>query len=225
MRALFHYKTPLKKLWLERASLGEEDIRALCEVLANGHIEILAIDGSTISNMRHHVQMIRVKTLYIYSPMSKDSCTSLASLLEHCTCQLKELYIRDCKINSDGADQLAAALSENKTVVKVVMFENEVGAGAFGDMLRKNTVLRELNLRDCGITSQGCDQLAEGVRVNSTLQELNLSNNRIEDKGVDLMLTSLRRNTTLKKLILSRAYKRPADPRMEWQSEDSGVNM
>ena len=225
MRALSHYKTPLKELKLEWTSLGEEDIQALCEVLADNHIELLVIDGPTISIMRHHIQAIRFKSLHVYPPMSVDSCTSLASLLKQYTCQLKELDISICRINIDGVVQLAAALSENKSVVEVDMWGDEdigdVGAGAFGDLLRKNTVLRELNLSYCGITSQGCDRLAGGIRVNSTLQVLDLSYNRIEDKGVDLMLSSLQSNITLKRLILPRIYERPADPRVKWKGEDS----
>ena len=226
MRSLSHYKTPLKELHLENTSLGEEDIQALCEVLADNHIKKLAINGPNISFVGRHIETL--ETLLVMQPMSVDSCTSLASLLKHRTCQLKELYISICSINSDGAVQLAAALSENKSVVKVNMWRNEdigdVGAGAFEDMLRRNTVLRELNLSHCGITSQGCDRLAGGVRVNSTLQVLDLSDNRIEEKGVDLMLISLKFNKILKKLVLSKAYKRPADPRVEWEGEES-VNM
>ena len=228
MRALSHYKTPLKKLYLQGTSLGEEDIQALCEVLADNHIELLDIDGPTISIMRLHAQTIRVKTLHVRPPMSVDSCTSLASLLKHRTCQLKELDIYNCSINSDGAVQLAAALSENKSVVKVNIERNkdigDVGAGAFRDMLRKNTVLRKLDLSDCGITSQGCDRLAGGVRVNSTLQVLNLRDNQLGSEGVDLMLSSLQSNVTLKRFILPGIYMRPADPRVEWRGEDS-VNM
>ena len=230
MRALSHFKTPLKELRLQRTSLGEEDIQALCEVLADNHIKELAIDAPTISIMKLHVHTIKLKTLRIYSPMSVDSCTSLASLLKHHTCQLKELYISICSINSDGAVQLAAALSENKSVVKVNIGWNEnigdVGAGTFGNMLGKNTVLRELNLSYCGITSQGCGRLAGGVRANSTLQVLDLKNNRLGKKGVDLVLTSLQSNTTLSTLILPRIYKRrQADPRVEWRGGEDSVNM
>ena len=229
MRALSHYKTPLKELLLNGTSLGEEDIQALCEILADNLIELLDINGPIISIMRLHVQTIRVKILRVCRPMSVDSCTSLASLLKHRMCQLKELDIRAYSINSDGAVQLATALSENKSVVKVNMRWNEdfgdVGAGAFGGMLRRNTVLRELELSYCGITSQGCDRLAGGVRANSTLQVLDLSDNQIEENGVDLMLTSLQNNMSLKILLLPRIYKRrQADPRVEWRGEDS-VNM
>ena len=226
MRSLSHYKTPLKKLYLENTSLGEEDIQALCEVLADNHIKELAISGPNISFVGRHIETL--ETLLVRQPMSVDSCTSLASLLKHRTCQLKELDISFCNINSDGAVQLATALSENKSVVNISMRLNEdigdVGAGAFGDMLRRNTVLQELGLRYCGITSQGCYQLAGGVRANSTLQVLDLSWNRIEEKGVDLMIISLKFNKILKELVLSRAYKRPADPRVEWEGEES-VNM
>ena len=225
MRALSCYKTPLKELKLEWTSLGEEDIQALCEVLADNHIELLAINGPIISIMRRHVEIIGVKALEVFPPMSVDNCTSLASLLKHHMCQLEGLNISSCRINSDGAVQLAAALSENKSVVKVNIASNDdigdVGAVAFGDMLRRNTVLRELDLSNCGITSQGCDRLAGGVRANSTLQVLDFSDNLIEEKGVNLMLTTLKCNTTLKRLILSRAYKRPADSRVEWGGEDS----
>ena len=229
MRALSHYKAPLKKLYLQGTSLRKEDIQALCEVLADNHIELLAIDGPIISIMRLHVQTIRVKTLHVGPPMSVDNCTSLASLLKHCTCQLKELDISRCSINSDGAVQLAAALSENKSVVEINMSWNkdigDVGAGAFGNMLRRNAVLRELYLSHCGITSQGCDRLAGGVRANSTLQVLDLSDNVLGREGVYLLLTSLQNNTSLKKLILPQIYKQPADPRVEWSEGEDSVNM
>ena len=228
MRALSHYKTPLKELKLQGTSLGEEDIVGLCKVLAQDQIEKLTIDGPTISIMRHHVQTIRVKTLYVDSRMSVDNCTSLAALLRHHACQLKELDISNCRIKFNGAVQLATALSENKSVVKVNIGSNEdvgdVGAGAFGDVLRKNKILRELNMSDCGITSQGCDRLAGGVVANSMLQVLNLSWNRLGGEGVNLMLTSLQKNSSLKRLILSRAYKRSSDPGVEWEGKDS-VNM
>ena len=219
MKALSYYKTPLKKLGLQRTSIGKNDIRVLHEVLADNHVEELAIDGPTISIMTHYVETIRVEILSVCPPMSVDSCTSLASLLKHCTCQLKELDISVCSINSDGAVQIAAGLSQNESVMKVSMQENsdigDVGAVAFGDMLRKNMVLQELNLVHCGITSQGCDGLAK--RINSTLQVLDLSWNRLGEEGVDSLLTSLRSNTTLTRLILPQVYERLADLRVEWR--------
>ena len=226
MRALSDYKTPLKKLELKGMPLGEEDIQVLCEVLADDHMEELAIDGSTISIMGHHAETIRVKNLHVSPPMSVNDCTSLASLLKHQSCQLKELDIFHCKIKSDGAVQLAAALSKNKSVVKVNMGLNrdieDVGAEAFGNMLRENTVLQELDLSMCVVTSLGCNQLAEGVRANSTLQVLNLNDNPITEIGVNWLLSSLRCNTTLTRLILPRTYyETPADPRVEWKGEDS----
>ena len=226
MRALSDYKTPLKKLELKGMPLGEEDVQVLCEVLADDHMEELAIDGSTISIMGHHAETIRVKNLHVSPPMSVNDCTSLASLLKHQICQLKELDIFHCEIKSDGAVQLAAALSKNKSVVKVNMGLNrdieDVGAEAFGNMLRENTVLRELDLSMCVVTSLGCNQLAEGVRVNSTLQVLNLNNNPITEIGVNRLLSSLRCNTALTRLILPRIYyEKPADPRVEWKGEDS----
>ena len=220
MRAFSHSKTPLRELRLIKASLGEEDAEILCEVLANDYMESLWINGSIISIIRHHTDIISFKTLNIEPPMTLDDCASLGSLLQHPACQLSKLDIAYCNISSAGVVKLAAGLSQNKSVVKVDMCGNkeirDIGADALGDMLRKNTVLCELYLRKCGtISSQGCAQLAGGVRENSTLQVLDLSWTELEEDGVDLIIASLQNNETLKKLLLDNKYMREqADPRV-----------
>ena len=216
------FKTPLKKLKLIETSLGEEDIKILCEVLANNYIQKLGIDGPTISIMRRHIDTISFKTLKMGSLLTVDDCASLGSLLQHPACQLSKLDIAHCDISSAGVIELAAGLSQNKSVVKFDMCNNEeigdIGAGALGDMLRKNAVLRELHLRNCGrISSQGCAQLAGGVRKNSTLQVLDLSWTILEEDGADLIIASLQKNETLRELILGYEYIRAreqVDPRV-----------
>ena len=121
----------------------------------------------------------------------------------------------------------------------------DIGATAFGDMVRNNTALTTLYLSWCGITSEGCVQLAAGLTENTTLQTLWMPTNHVgvqgakalskvieENKtlsklylwtddslgeGVDSLLSSLQNNTTLQTLVLPWQYKRPADPRVEWQ--------
>ena len=121
----------------------------------------------------------------------------------------------------------------------------DTGAATLGDMLKYNTSLQELYINRCGITSHGAVEIAAGLTENSTLHVLDMCRNEIGvagaeamarmlvqnimllkldlsiDKtlgeGVDVLLSSLHKNTTLHKLTLSRTYKRPSDPRVEWK--------
>ena len=69
---------------------------------------------------------------------------SLASLLQQAECQLRELDIRECNISGEGAVHLAAALTNNHSLAELDISCNpiaDIGATAFGDMVRNNTAL------------------------------------------------------------------------------------
>ena len=73
---------------------------------------------------------------------------------------------------------LAAALTNNHSLAELDISYNilgDIGASAFGDMVRNNTALTTLQLNRCGITSEGCVQLAAGLTENTALQTLEMS--------------------------------------------------
>ena len=51
-----------------------------------------------------------------------------------------------------------------------------------GMMLKGNTTLKRLNLRKCGLQSEGLEEVIKGVEVNTKLKTLCLVNNIIDNK-------------------------------------------
>ena len=121
------------------------------------------------------------------APLLKKATLSLSSLLQQSVLQFKKLEIG----TSDGAAQLARALTNNSWLTELDMSFNRIGeegAMAVANMLRQNRTLRELHLYPDG-----------------TLGE-----------GVNVLISSLQENKTLQKLFLSPQYNRPSDPRVKW---------
>ena len=120
----------------------------------------------------------------------------------------------------------------------------DIGAASIGDVIKTNAVLKHLGIAYCEITSQGCIHIAAALSENSTLLVLEMQGNAIEvegakamsemleknislkelylhrddsfEEGVDVILSSLQQNTSLTELCLSKRYKQPAYPRVEW---------
>ena len=76
----------------------------------------------------------------------------------------------------------------NNPFVRVYIKSTNIGndgAAAFGYALQNNPTLAVLVLNDCGISSEGCKALADGLRDNNTaLRRLNLDRNAIGDDGM-----------------------------------------
>ena len=252
-KCLHHYKTPLKKLNFGATGVGEEDCAQLALLIANTDtLERLDIARNSLSSnsvasiMEGLLQNCTIQHLSMYgSHFSEENCMSLGSLLQQAECQLVELDISECNISGEGAEHLAAALTNNHSLAVLMNISynpiGDIGATAFGDMVRNNTVLTRLHLNGCGITSEGCVQLAAGLTENTTLQTFwmsvgvegakalskaieenkTLSWLRLDDddslgEGVDSLLATLSNNTTLQRFYLPQPYQRPADPRVVW---------
>ena len=98
----------------------------------------------------------------------------------------------DCEILSGGCVALAAGLTHN-------------------------TTLQELELSGNGVGVEGAVALGEALARTKTLRQLQLSGDEsLQEEGVDCLIASLHSNTTLQQLYLPSQYKRPAEPRVEW---------
>ena len=88
---------------------------------------------------------------------------------------LKELYLQDCHISSEGTVELAAALCKNSTLKHLYLEDNPVGvkgASSMSDMLQHNTSLEVLSLCDDSVGEEGVHQLISSLKRNRTLKEL-----------------------------------------------------
>ena len=251
LKCLYHYKTPLKELDLKDTGVGEEDCAQLALLI---DLEVLDISDNSLSSnsvasiMEGQLQNSTIQKLQMEgSHLSEENYVSLSSLLQKSVCQLRELHINECGIHGEGAIHLWTGLTNNHSLTTLVIDNNpigDIGAAALGDMIRDNTVLEELYMQKCEITSQGFVQLAAGLisntslktlwlsgnhcgmegamaisnmlEENKTLQELDLHNDDSLEEGVAMIMAGLQQNTTLSELWLPKQYQCPADPRVDW---------
>ena len=155
LKCLHHYKTPLKKLNFSRTGVGEEDCAQLALLIET--LEVLDIGWNSLSSnsvasiMEGLLQNSTIQLQILdmgRSHFSEENWMSLASLLQQEECQFRKLVIRECNISGEGAVHLAAALANNHSLAELSISHNpigDIGATAFGDMVRNNTALTTLN--------------------------------------------------------------------------------
>eukprot|EP00928_Gymnodinium_smaydae_P035300 TRINITY_DN24866_c0_g1_i1.p1 TRINITY_DN24866_c0_g1~~TRINITY_DN24866_c0_g1_i1.p1 ORF type:complete len:263 (+),score=32.39 TRINITY_DN24866_c0_g1_i1:84-872(+) len=68
--------------------------------------------------------------------------------------------------------------------------------------LSKNTYVRHLDLRDCGIDDEGAVTLFDSLRHNRSVEELDLGNNQIGPAGYRALIAMLQHNQTLRTIWL-----------------------
>ncbi|KAK3251617.1 hypothetical protein CYMTET_39052 [Cymbomonas tetramitiformis] len=109
-----------------------------------------------------------------------------------------------------GANSVIESVRQRDTVVILKLGGNGVGdpgAAALGEVLQKNTALKELELWNTWdstdmIGDGGAHMLAAGLSTNSTLQCLDLHENRLSYEGILALSSALERNSSLLSLCL-----------------------
>jgi len=130
---------------------------------------------------------------------------SLARVLQ-CNTTLTTLSLNNGQMqNLTPAHTLAHCLAHG-ALTHLHLGGNHIRASqgrALASMLRANTCLRELDLRDNRI-AEGGDAFAEMLTVNTTLRVLNLSDNWMEYSTLMLFFDVIKTNTTLRELDVVR---------------------
>uniref|UniRef100_A0A672QY35 Uncharacterized protein n=1 Tax=Sinocyclocheilus grahami TaxID=75366 RepID=A0A672QY35_SINGR len=112
--------------------------------------------------------------------ISEEGYKALASALRSNPSHLIELDLRGNDPGQSGVKQLSDLLQD------------------------PNCQLKTLSLRKCGLTEESCSALATVLRSNSSLKALDMRNNNLQDSGVKKLQNGLENtNCTLQKLRLS----------------------
>lgn len=112
---------------------------------------------------------------------------------------------RNRRLEAHGADLVARALTTNRTVVKLVIRDHEIGdagAAAIADMLRVNSTLEYIDLYGNSITDEGAEALAQALYGHESLTYLSLWSNQISNRGALALAETLKCNQALKYLGL-----------------------
>ncbi|XP_035986238.1 NACHT, LRR and PYD domains-containing protein 12-like isoform X1 [Fundulus heteroclitus] len=121
----------------------------------------------------------------------------LAESLKSPNCKLKGLRLKQCGMTTEGCQHLARCITSNPSHLRELdlshnTFDDE-GMKLLSDVL-KTCCLDTLRLKQCGITTEGCQHLARCIASNpSYLRELDLSKNKFHDEGMKLLSGVLRK--------------------------------
>ena len=140
-----------------------------------------------------------------YCHLTTSHSVCLGQLLRHpIHCKIEELDLSGCSMTSDGVE-VVSGLSHNHTLRELDLSENQIGsegAVAVATMLKRNSSLERLRLAGCSIGSSGGVELGVALERNKTLRVLGLSVNAIGDDGVRGLCVGLENNSSLEVLYL-----------------------
>ena len=80
---------------------------------------------------------------------------------------------------------------------------SDVGAKRISEQLSNNTLLKELGVYNCGVTTNAIDGIATALMTNKFLKTLNVGGNAIYDVGIQHLADTLKVNQTLESLNLA----------------------
>ena len=191
LRSLHHYKTPLKTLKL--TGIGEQNIVPIVQLIGDNVLETLEISVDLLpSIMKCPLPNSTLQSFCMFGThLSEEAAMSLFSLLQQSMLKFSNLNISASGVTSDGAVQLARALTNNSWLTELIMRFNRIG-------------------------EEGAKAVANMLKENRTLKELDLSGDKTLGEGVDVLISSLQESKTLQRLWLPRQYQRPSDPRVKW---------
>ena len=192
--------------------------RRACDMLAEGVqrmpcLEILDLSGNSRIGCGGAVQLVsslhssKLRELNMSrTGISVPDFECLASYI-HSTTNLQKLIIGRNDISVENIDSLCETLNANSSIRRLVMTGCHLTAShcvCLGQLLRHPIYckIEELDLSDCGLTSDGVGEVVSGLSDNNTLRELRLSYNQIRSEGAVAVATILKTNSSLEVLDL-----------------------
>ena len=216
-----HFLTIPKSLLQHILYLGLPDSkldRRACDVLAEGVqrmpcLETLYLSHNSRIGCGGAVQLVsslhssKLRELDMSGTgISDPDFECLASYI-HSTTSLQRLSIRRNDISVESIDSLCKALSANSSMRRLDMSYCHLTTShcvCLGQLLRHpiHCKIEELNLSECGLTSDGVGEVVSGLSDNHTLRELTLNRSQIGSEGAVAIATMLKTNSSLKMLEL-----------------------
>ncbi|XP_072894890.1 NACHT, LRR and PYD domains-containing protein 3-like [Hemitrygon akajei] len=117
------------------------------------------------------------------------------SALVNSECKIQKLGLWKVGLTDSGAEDLASALSTNRSLTELDLSYNKLGdsgvklvSAALGNSECK---IQKLWLWKVGLTDSGAEDLVSALSTKPSLTELDLSDNELGDSGVKLVLSAL----------------------------------
>ena len=125
-------------------------------------------------------------------------CECVRDTLKANSC-LQKLRLRSNNFSAAGCFAIAEGLNRNRSLLELDLSRNCIGDDGVEALARyvPESNLAEISLENCGVTSAGCDALAQMVSGSKRLRTLDLSVNFLGDQGVLRLGAALERSSVL----------------------------
>lgn len=192
--------TTLKELILYSCFIHEDCIKCFIDGLANNQsLEIIYLNRSSAGKKK-------------YSKKGEDRLATIIGMAIKKNNHLKAVIMGpSCQISNDGLVDLSAGLAHHNSIEKIdITCDYPVrslitykGIQVFSMMLGTNKVLKEVNLRNCGLGLQATEVLVASLERNATLEAISLDHNFLMRQAeVSELLVAMIKNK-LKRVSLS----------------------
>ena len=143
-----------------------------------------------------------LKRLHLYSTnIGEEDCASLTDLIANS--ELEELNVRYNDLSSNSVTSIMKGLLQN-TITKLRMrdscFSEDNWKSLSSQLQKSECMLQDLDIAECGITSEGAVQLAAGLATNKSLTKVTLDGNPCE---AALVGDALKTNSVLRYLDIA----------------------
>ncbi len=150
--------------------------------------------------------------------LDDDSAPAMLELFLETAPEATEIHLQRNRLTGIGAVHLCNLLSKHGVLEKFncssnkallswcasedLQFKGWAPAKALCQLIENHSCLKELNISDCGLTSEGVQWLAKGLRNNTSLEFLDLSDNPIDARGINTLCDAIRHHPHLQNLII-----------------------
>ncbi|KAM7340366.1 hypothetical protein ACRRTK_000981 [Alexandromys fortis] len=198
----------LKYLNLGNNNLKDDDIKLVCEALRhpNCSLETLRLDSCELTSASYSMiselllSSTSLKSLSLArNGVTEKSMGQLCGALSSSRCTLQKLILNQCNLKGDACGFLALMLINNRTLTHLSLTKNPVvdGVKFLCEAIKEPTChLQELELVECRLTGDCCENLASMVTMNQHLKSLDLGYNNLGDNGVIALCKGLKQNNS-----------------------------
>eukprot|EP01133_Synstelium_polycarpum_P018800 gene18800-22483_t len=216
--------TKVRALWLKRNPLLSGGVRPIARMLeTNCYLETLdllncgILDQGVSTLFASLMINTTLKHLYIdTNGLTVASAITVRKHLETGTNRLETIYMSCNYLGDKGAYEIAQGLASDKTLVRIGLCSNNIGATgakALVDAIIPHPTLKFLNLGYTKATfvmgvlnntleDDGSVEIARLIRSNKVLRVIDLTNNGISQKGITALREALQENKVLTSLVL-----------------------